>query len=114
MTWDLTGLLSLRRKVCCGFLSPLKIHRLGRVRTANFGSSVKHTNHYTNKAALYGTIRFIEISQLRVYTITTNEWDRWAQVPRLGGSAVSVSGTQTSVCDLRRVAKRSDSSNMKS
>jgi hypothetical protein len=24
------------RKVCCWFLSPLKIHRLGRVRTSNF------------------------------------------------------------------------------
>jgi hypothetical protein len=28
----------------------LKIHRLGRVRNATFGSSGKHTNHYTSKA----------------------------------------------------------------
>jgi hypothetical protein len=37
------------RKVCCGFLSPLKIHRLSQVQTATFGSSGKHTNHYTTK-----------------------------------------------------------------
>jgi hypothetical protein len=29
------ALLSIRRKVCCGFLSPLKIHRLGRALTRN-------------------------------------------------------------------------------
>jgi hypothetical protein len=27
-TWYLPALLPIRRKVCCGFLSPLKIHRL--------------------------------------------------------------------------------------
>jgi hypothetical protein len=30
------ALLPIPRKVCCGFLSLLKIHRLGRVRTRNF------------------------------------------------------------------------------
>jgi hypothetical protein len=40
------------RKVCCGFLSPLKIHRLGGVRPATFGFSGKHTNHYTAKATV--------------------------------------------------------------
>jgi hypothetical protein len=29
------ALLSVRRKVCCGFLSPLKFHHLGRARTRN-------------------------------------------------------------------------------
>jgi hypothetical protein len=38
------------RKVSCGFLSPLKIHRVGRVLNAIFGSSGQHTNHYTTKA----------------------------------------------------------------
>jgi hypothetical protein len=37
------------RKVCCWFLSPLKIHRLGRVRTRNLWVQW-HTNHYTTKA----------------------------------------------------------------
>jgi hypothetical protein len=29
----LPALLPVRRKVCCGLLSPLKIHRLGRILT---------------------------------------------------------------------------------
>jgi hypothetical protein len=33
LTWDLHALLPIRRKVCCGFLSPLKGNRLGRVWT---------------------------------------------------------------------------------
>jgi hypothetical protein len=41
------------RKVCCGFLSPLKIHRFGWVLNPQpFGSSGQHTNHYTTKATL--------------------------------------------------------------
>jgi hypothetical protein len=32
---DLPALFPVRRKVCCGLSSPLKIHRLGRVRTRN-------------------------------------------------------------------------------
>jgi hypothetical protein len=38
------------RKVCCGFLLPLKIHCLGRFEPTTFGSSGKHTNHYTTEA----------------------------------------------------------------
>jgi hypothetical protein len=30
-----SGFTSHPKKVCCGFLSPLKIHRLGRARTSN-------------------------------------------------------------------------------
>jgi hypothetical protein len=44
------ALLPIRRKVCCGFLLPLKIHRIGRFEPATFGSSGKHTNHYTTEA----------------------------------------------------------------
>jgi hypothetical protein len=41
------------RKVCCGFLSPLKIHRLGQVLNPQpLGSSGQHTNHYTTKATV--------------------------------------------------------------
>jgi hypothetical protein len=43
------ALIPIRRKVCCGFLSPLKIHRVGRVLPATLGSSRKHTNHYTTE-----------------------------------------------------------------
>jgi hypothetical protein len=32
-TWDVRLYLPSEGKVCCGFLSPLKIHRLGRVRS---------------------------------------------------------------------------------
>jgi hypothetical protein len=38
------------RKVCCGFLLPLKIHRLARFESTTFGYSGKHTNHYITKA----------------------------------------------------------------
>jgi hypothetical protein len=41
------------RKVCCGFSSPLKLHRLVRVQAATFGSSGKHTNHYITKATCF-------------------------------------------------------------
>jgi hypothetical protein len=40
-------LLPIRRKVCCGFVSPLKIHCLGRVWTRSGG---KHTKLYTTEA----------------------------------------------------------------
>jgi hypothetical protein len=46
------------RKVCCGFLSPLKIHRL---ELATYGSSGQHTNHYITKATIWGS-RWLEIS----------------------------------------------------
>jgi hypothetical protein len=42
------ALLPILRKVYCGFLSPLKIHRFGE--PATFGSIGKHTNHYTTEA----------------------------------------------------------------
>jgi hypothetical protein len=50
MSYDMgpAALLPILRKVCCGFLSPLKIHRFGE--PATFGSSGKHTNHYTTEA----------------------------------------------------------------
>jgi hypothetical protein len=47
------ALFPIRRKVCCGFLSSFKIHCLGLVRTATFGSSGKHTDHYTTKATSF-------------------------------------------------------------
>jgi hypothetical protein len=34
----------------------LKIHRLGRIRLMTFGSSGKHTNHYTTEATMYTPI----------------------------------------------------------
>jgi hypothetical protein len=49
-----SDLFPIRRKVCCGFLSPLKIHRLGRgFEPATLRSSGKHTNHYTTKATSF-------------------------------------------------------------
>jgi hypothetical protein len=53
-----SGFTSIRRKACCGFLSPLKIHRLGRVWTPTFVSSGKHTNHYNTNATYERTVRF--------------------------------------------------------
>jgi hypothetical protein len=44
------ALFTIRRNVCCGFLSPLKSNALAGLETATFGSSGKHTNHYTTKA----------------------------------------------------------------
>jgi hypothetical protein len=48
----------IRRKACWRFLSPLKIHRLGRVWTPTFVSSGKHTNHYNTNATDERTVRF--------------------------------------------------------
>jgi hypothetical protein len=54
------ALLPIQRKVCCRFLSPLKIHHLGE--PAAFGSSGKHTNHYTTEAiVLYILSAYIEM-----------------------------------------------------
>jgi hypothetical protein len=44
-----SGLPSFRRKVCCIFLSPLRIHRLGWFWTRD-GSDGKHGNHYGSEA----------------------------------------------------------------
>jgi hypothetical protein len=41
------------RKACCGFLSPLNIHRLGRVRTRHLWV------HYTTKATDFGNLWYI-------------------------------------------------------
>jgi hypothetical protein len=49
-TWELRLYFPSERKVCCGFLSPLKSIALAEFEPANFGSSSKHTNHYTTKA----------------------------------------------------------------
>jgi hypothetical protein len=46
------ALLPIRRKVCCGFLSPLKCIALAGFEPATFGSSGKNTNHYTAKATM--------------------------------------------------------------
>jgi hypothetical protein len=40
------------RKVCCGFVSLLKSIAVVGLEPATFGSSCKHTNHYTTKATL--------------------------------------------------------------
>jgi hypothetical protein len=40
------------RKMCCGFLSPLKMHCVAGFEPETFGSSGKNTNHYTTKAIL--------------------------------------------------------------
>jgi hypothetical protein len=46
-----SGFIFVRRKVCCGFLSPLKKSiALAGFEPANFGSNDKHSNHYTTKA----------------------------------------------------------------
>jgi hypothetical protein len=53
----------LERKVCCGLLSPLKIHRLGRVRACNLWVQW-HTNHYTTKATEYGYNSYISKTKI--------------------------------------------------
>jgi hypothetical protein len=52
MPEDLTSpaLLPLRRKMCNGFLSPLKSIDLTKFEPANIGSNGKHANHYTTEA----------------------------------------------------------------
>jgi hypothetical protein len=49
----LPSLLSIRRNVCCGFLSPLKIHRLSRIWTRDLRYSGKHTNPYTTEETIW-------------------------------------------------------------
>jgi hypothetical protein len=49
----LPALLPLRRKACCGFLRPLKIHCICRVWTREPWVQCKHTNHYTTEATVY-------------------------------------------------------------
>jgi hypothetical protein len=47
----LSALLSTRRKVCCGFLSP-KIYSAGSEH-ANLGSNGKQAEHYTTEATIH-------------------------------------------------------------
>jgi hypothetical protein len=56
------SLLPLQRKVCCGFLLPLKIHCLNQVLA--IGSNGKHTNHYTEVTKLLKWLVHTAISQL--------------------------------------------------
>jgi hypothetical protein len=42
--------LSLRRKACCGFLSPLKSFAFAEFELVNLGSNGKHANLYTAEA----------------------------------------------------------------
>jgi hypothetical protein len=56
--WDLKSSLTCRKILhetfrLYGLSSPLKIHRLGRVQAATFGSSGQHTNHYITKATCF-------------------------------------------------------------
>jgi hypothetical protein len=46
------ALLHIRRKMCCGFLSPLKIKSiaLAEFEHATYVYNSKHTNHYATKA----------------------------------------------------------------
>jgi hypothetical protein len=46
----LTALLPLRRKACCGFLSPLKFIALVGFEPVNFGCSGKQVKEYNAKA----------------------------------------------------------------
>jgi hypothetical protein len=47
----LTALFPLRRKACCGFLSPIKSIASAGFEPVNFGSNGKHANHYTTETA---------------------------------------------------------------
>jgi hypothetical protein len=47
-----TALLPLPRKACYGFLSPLKVHRLGWVWTRKLCVYGKHDNHYTTEVTM--------------------------------------------------------------
>jgi hypothetical protein len=53
----LPALLPIRRNVSCGFLSSLKSIALARLEPSTFGSSGKHTNHFTTIA----TVRWLKI-----------------------------------------------------
>jgi hypothetical protein len=46
----LSGFTSRPKESVLRIFIALKIHRLGRARTATFGSNGKHTNHYTTKS----------------------------------------------------------------
>jgi hypothetical protein len=46
------ALLPLQRRVCCGFLLPIKVRHLCQFEPANLGSNGNHRNHYTTKATV--------------------------------------------------------------
>jgi hypothetical protein len=46
------ALLPIRRKVCCGFLLPLKSIASAGFVPATVGSNGKHTNHYTTETTM--------------------------------------------------------------
>jgi hypothetical protein len=73
-----SGLTSPLKKLCCGFLSPLKIHPLVRVWTANLGSNGKHANHYTTKAIAVNVRMIVnygaEITQYSVVQVSGVGW----------------------------------------
>jgi hypothetical protein len=46
------ALLPIRRKVCCGFLSPLKSVASAGFVPVTLGSNGKHTNHYTTETTM--------------------------------------------------------------
>jgi hypothetical protein len=54
------ALLPIRRNVCCGYLSPLEIHRLDRVRTRNLW--VQWQAHYLTK-----TIRYVDLLTFKIH-----------------------------------------------
>jgi hypothetical protein len=47
------GFITLRRKGCCRFLSPLKSIASTGFEPANLGSNGKHANHYINEATRF-------------------------------------------------------------
>jgi hypothetical protein len=67
------ALIIIRRKVCCGFLSPLKSIALAGFEPPTFVSSGKHANHHTTKAASYllNSIIYFPLSSA-LYGLTIN------------------------------------------
>jgi hypothetical protein len=66
------ALLPLWRKVCCGFLLPLKVHCLGWFEPMNLGFNGKHTNHYISEATgTYITSMLLLFMLLIIITTTT-------------------------------------------
>jgi len=54
-----TALLPLRRKACCGFVSPLKSIASADFEPANLGSNGKQANKYITEAPLMMSYSFI-------------------------------------------------------
>jgi hypothetical protein len=62
MTWDLPALIPIRPVGVLRILSPLKSIALAGFEPATFGSSGKHTNHYTTKAIAFGGKRYADLN----------------------------------------------------